>query len=423
MDFFAEKNGVLHAEDVPLTELAQEFGTPLYVYSQASIVSQYETLSAVLKKHLPKEKQPLLCYACKANSNIAILSLLKSLGSGLEIVSEGELMRGVKAGFSGQKIISTSFGKSKSEIEACLEADILQFNIECVDELYSINDIAKAKNKNANVLFRINPDIAGGGHDKINTGRKEDKFGSSSDKIIELYQLAEGLDNIKPVGVSIHIGSQVFNVQAFKPAFTKLAEIVKLLRDNGHEVNVLDIGGGFPIPYHDESNLDLDSYAQWVRDIILPLDVDIQMEPGRYMVGSSGVLLSTVEYIKTTDVRDFMVLDAGMNDLIRPALYDAFHLIESVEHRDNEIETYDVVGPICESGDIFAKNRQIQHVDAGDLVVFRSAGAYGFSMASNYNSRPMPAEVLVNGNKYELINKRQSLEEMIQRETVPDWIK
>lgn len=423
MDFFMAKNGILHAEDVALDVLAQNFGTPLYIYSKASIVSQYESLSAALKKYLPEDQQPLLCYACKANSNIAILSLLRSLGCGLEIVSEGELVRGLKAGFTGDRIISTSFGKNKDEIAACLDADILQFNIECVDELNSISEIASVKGKNADVVFRINPDVAGGGNDKIKTGRKEDKFGNSADKILELYALAESLEGLSPVGVSVHIGSQVFDVQAFRPAFEKLSETVKLLRANGHEVKVLDIGGGFPIIYNDEDNLDLEAYAQWVRDIILPLDVDIQMEPGRYMVGNSGVLLSRVEYVKTTDVRQFLVLDAGMNDLIRPALYEAFHLIEPVANRDNKIETYDVVGPICESGDIFTKNRQIQRVESGDLVAFRSAGAYGYAMASNYNSRPLPAEVLVDGSQYALISKRQTLEEIMERESLPEWMK
>lgn len=422
MGGFTEKNGILHADNIPLTEIAKEYGTPCYVYSASVIKKQFEALQNAMQKAIPADRQPLLCYACKANSNLAILKLLQTLGSGLEIVSEGELFRGLKSGFTGDKIISTSFGKNEYEIKACLDADILQFNIEAPEELDNINKYASQSGKKVNVVFRLNPNITGGGHNKISTGRKEDKFGNTAGDILALYKRAEEMEHIIPSGISVHIGSQVSNVEAFKPAFEKVAELVHILRNNGHTVTHLDIGGGFPIIYNDEQLLDLDAYAKWVAEIIVPLDTKIQMEPGRYMVGNSGVLLARTQYVKTTPSRKFLVLDAGMNDLIRPTLYEAYHGVRAVMSHNAQKETYDVVGPICESGDIFAKGREISEVNKGDLVVIESAGAYGFAMASNYNSRCLPAEILVDGDNVSLINKAQTLEDLIARENVPGWL-
>ncbi len=422
MSGFTEINGVLHADTFPLTTLAETYGTPCYIYSADVIRNQYNALKDALAKAIPADRQPLLCYACKANSNIAILKILQDLGSGLEIVSEGELYRGLKAGFKGENIISTSFGKSEGEIKACLDANILQFNIEAPEELENINKFAAELNKKADVVFRLNPNISGGGHSKISTGRKEDKFGNTAEDILALYAKAEGMPSINPVGVSIHIGSQISQVEAFRPGFERLAELVIALRAAGHKVTHLDIGGGFPIVYNDENLLDLDSYAQWVNDIIVPLDTQIQMEPGRYMVGNAGVLLSSAQYIKTTPSREFVVLDAGMNDLIRPTLYEAYHGIRPVLGHNGQKKTYDVVGPICESGDTFAKGREMNQVNAGDLVVIQSVGAYGFSMASNYNSRPLLPEILVDGDKVAVISKGQTLEQMIARESIPEWL-
>ncbi|MGH1455197.1 MAG: diaminopimelate decarboxylase [Alphaproteobacteria bacterium] len=422
MQGFHEKNNVLHVDNIPLSDIAKDYGTPAYVYSASVIRAQYQALSNAMKKAIPADRQPLLCYACKANSNIAILKLLHSLGSGLEIVSEGELYRGIKAGFTGNQIISTSYGKNEQEIKACLEADILQFNIEAPEELDNINKHATTMNKTAEIVFRLNPNIQGGGHSKINTGRKEDKFGNTHEDIMRLYAHAQTLGNVKPVGISIHIGSQVSQVEKFKPGFEKLATLVKDLRAAGHSVTHLDIGGGFPIIYNDENLLDLNAYAAWVNDIIVPLDTKIQMEPGRYMVGNAGILLASVQYVKTTPSRNFMVLDAGMNDLVRPTLYEAYHGIKPVNGHNREEVTYDIVGPICESGDIFAKDRTTKKVGNGDIVAIMSAGAYGFSMASNYNSRPIPAEILVDGDKVAVIGKTQSLDDLVAREEIPDWL-
>ncbi len=419
---FNDKDGVLHVDDIALPEVAAKYGTPCYVYSASVIRAQFEALKSAMARALPADRQPLLCYACKANSNIAILKLLQTLGSGLEIVSEGELFRGRKAGFSGDKIISTSFGKNEAEIKACLEANILQFNVESPDELNNINKFAAELGKNANVVFRLNPDISGGGHSKIATGRKEDKFGNTADDIRALYKIADKMSNVTALGLSIHIGSQISQADTFKPAFEALAALVQVLRGDGHRVERTDIGGGFPIAYNDEQLLDLDEYARFVRDVILPLDTQIQMEPGRYMVGNAGVLLSSAQYIKQTPSREFIVLDAGMNDLIRPTLYEAYHGVRPVLSSNRATKTYDVVGPICESGDIFAKAREMNEVGNGDLVVIQSTGAYGFSMASNYNSRPLLAEILVDGDKIALIGKAQTLDEMVARENLPKWL-
>ncbi|MBK9584701.1 MAG: diaminopimelate decarboxylase [Alphaproteobacteria bacterium] len=425
MTAFHDKKGILHVEDIPLPEIARQVGTPCYVYSAASIRSQYGALKSALEKVFPPERMPVLCYACKANSNIAILRVLQQLGSGLEIVSEGELFRGIEAGFRGDRIISTSFGKNEQEIRACLEADIHQFIIESWVELEQVNHYAAQAAKETAVLFRLNPDISGGGHSKISTGRKEHKFGNTENKIIEMYRRAAGMKYVRPVGISVHIGSQVTTLDSFRPAYEAVASLVKRLRAEKLTVERLDIGGGFPIAYTKNDNLlDLNAFAEWIAEIILPLNTEIQLEPGRYMVGNAGVLLTETLYVKETEDRRFLVLDAAMNDLIRPALYEAHHGIRPVLSRsDRKILPYDVVGPICESGDIFAKQRDIPEVRRGELVVIESAGAYGFSMASNYNSRPLPAEVLVDGSNMAVIRKRQTLHDLTRGETIPEWLR
>lgn len=423
MTGFNEKNGILHAENVSLQRIAEEVGTPTYVYSAAHITAQYERLKEAMERALPADRQPLLCYACKANSNVAILSLLRSLGAGLEIVSEGELERGLKAGFSAATIVSTGVGKTSSEITALLKAGAHQINVESLPELEHIGQIAAETGLTANVVFRLNPDIGGGSHNKNTTGRKDDKFGISEAKVFEGFAMAKDMPNVNALGLSMHIGSQVSTVETFKPAFTKLAEVVEALRAEGYEVSRLDIGGGFPIQYDDEDLLDLDAYAEWVNEIIVPLNTQIIMEPGRYLVGNAGVLLTEVEYVKLAEERKFLVIDAAMNDLIRPTLYDAYHAIEPVANRDAEKTKYDVVGPICETGDTFSKDRELPEMARGDLVVVKSAGAYGFCMSSNYNTRGRPAEVLVNDYEYTVIRARETTDEIIAKDNIPDWLR
>jgi len=423
MTGFNEKNNELYADDVALSKIAEAVGTPTYVYSASVVRSQYRALSDAMASALPAERQPLLCYACKANSNLAILSLLKNEGCGLEIVSEGELKRGLKAGINAQKIVSTGVGKQESEIKALLEAGIHQINVESLPELVKIQQIAAQIDIKAPVVFRLNPDVSGGGHHKISTGRKRDKFGISKESVFKAFEMAKEMSHINALGLSMHIGSQVFTVETFKDAFEKLPAIVAELRAAGHKIERLDIGGGFPIRYEDENLLDLSAYANWVRDIILPLDTEIIMEPGRYLVGNAGALLTRTLYVKETQDCDFLVLDAAMNDLIRPTLYEAFHGIEPVQNRGEAPKAYDIVGPICESGDTFATGRSIPAMKEGDLAVIRSAGAYGYCMASNYNTRPLPAEVLVDGDRFDIIKPRQSYEEILDRDVIPHWLR
>lgn len=419
---FNEKNGVLHCDGVDLRDLAAAVDTPTYVYSAAHIRAQYDALAGAMVKALPEDRQPMLCYACKANSNLAVLRVLQQQGSGLEIVSEGELHRGLAAGFDAGRIVATGVGKQDSEIAACLDKGIHQFNVESLPELENIQAIAEQMDKHADVVFRLNPDVSGGGHHKISTGRARDKFGISIERIFEAFEMAKEMSHVNALGLSMHIGSQVSDVVVFEDAFKKFAGIVGDIRAAGHEVARLDIGGGFPIVYDDEDLLDFDAYAQWVNDIIEPLGTEIIMEPGRYLVGNGGVMLTEVLYVKETNERDFLVIDAAMNDLIRPTLYDAYHGIEAVEDRDAARRTYDVVGPICETGDTFSQERELPEMQRGDLAVIKSAGAYGFCMASNYNTRPLPAEVLVDGDKFEVIRKRQSYQDVIGGDIIPDWL-
>lgn len=418
---FHEKDGVLHADGISLARIAAEVGTPAYVYSASVIEDQFNNLKNAMAKALPKDRQPLLCFACKANSNLAVLNLLKNLGSGLEIVSEGELMRGIKAGFDPDKIVSTGVGKQKSEIAAQLKAGIHQLNVESLPELERINEVAGQVGKKAKVAFRLNPNVSGGGHHKISTGRKRDKFGMGVEMMERAYAMATEMPNTEPVGLSMHIGSQVFEVEKFREAFTHLPGIVKDLRGKGHKVSRLDIGGGFPIIYKDERLLDLDAYAQWVNDIIAPLDTEIIMEPGRYLVGNAGVILSEVLYVKETQDRNFLILDAAMNDLIRPAMYDAYHGIEPITGWNAPRKTYDVVGPVCETGDTFTTDRELPETKEGEFVVIQTAGAYGASMASNYNTRTISAEVMTKDGEYAVIRPRQNYEEIIGRDVIPDW--
>ncbi len=419
---FEEKNGALYADGVPLSRIAAEVGTPTYVYSAGVIQTQFDALKGAVQRAMPKDRQPLLCFACKSNSNVAILAYLRSLGCALEIVSEGEMMRGLKAGFDPKTIVSTGVGKTRSEIARGLKAGILQFNVESLPELERIQSVAQEINIVADVVFRLNPNVAGGGHKKISTGQKFNKFGITDDLIDTAFAMAKDMSHVNAVGLSMHIGSQVSTVESFKTAFEKIPGIVARIRGNGHTVSRLDIGGGFPIVYKDEKLLDLDAYAQWVNDIIVPLDTQIIMEPGRYLVGNAGALLTRVEFVKESADRNFLIVDAAMNDLIRPTLYDAYHGIEPVENRGAAPQIYEVVGPICETGDTFAMERNIPAMKPGDLAVIRSAGAYGFCMASNSNTRGLPAEVLVKDGSYTIIRQRQDVQSRIDQDIVPAWV-
>ncbi len=420
--FERNTSGNLKCDGVDLHEIAKSYGTPTYVYAQNEIINQFNKLNSALSSKFKNLDVPLLCYACKANSHQAVLTILKNQGSGLEVVSGGELERGLKAGFNPQKIVFTGVGKQLHEIALAIRSGISSINIESIEEITHVGTVASELQKEISVLFRINPDVSGGGHDKISTGRERDKFGISTDRVIEAYTKAQDFEFIKAKGLSIHIGSQVFNVNAFEEAFSKLPSLVETLRSQGHEVSVLDIGGGFPIPYQGDEELDLDAYATWVKDIIAPLGTKIIMEPGRFMVGNAGVLLSRVISIKRTKDVSFVIVDAAMNDLIRPTLYDAHHEIIPVSLPRENKETYTVVGPICESGDTFAKERELPEMKEGDIVAFLSAGAYGFTMASNYNTRGLPSQVLVKDSRHSLIKPRQNIEDILAGESIPEWL-
>ncbi len=423
MTGFYYKNATLHVDDMPLSDIAAEHGTPAYVYSAAHIKHQYDALAGAMKRALPDGSHALLCYACKANSNIAVLSHLRKLGSGLEVVSGGELQRGLKAGFDPQKIVFTGVGKTRSEIALALNSNIKQFNVESLPEMAAIQDVAQSLNKIATVVFRLNPDVSGGGHHKISTGRKRDKFGIGYDAMLDAFAQAKDHSHINAVGLSMHIGSQVFDVAKFRDAFEKLPDIVSELRAKGYTIERLDIGGGFPIQYNNEDLLDLDAYAQWVADFVAPLGTELILEPGRYLVGNGGILLSEVLYVKETKDRSFLIIDAAMNDLIRPTLYEAYHGIVPIKQGANDMKAYDVVGPICETGDTFSTGRELPESKPGDLIAIQSAGAYGMSMASNYNTRGIIPEIMVMDGTAHLIRRRQSVEDILSYESIPETLR
>jgi diaminopimelate decarboxylase len=422
MSGFHEINGELCADGVPLSSIAEAYGTPTYVYSAGEMKKQYAALAGAMREYLPADQQPLLCFACKANSNLGVLAYLRSLGAGLEVVSGGELTRGLKAGFNPAHIVFTGVGKTRDEMILGLRSGIHQFNVESVPELIHLNAVAGEMNIKAPIVFRLNPHVTGGGHTKISTGRKHDKFGLDETYLKQAFEMLSDLPHIRCEGLSMHIGSQVSTVESFKEAFEKLPSLVQTLRSQGHRINRLDIGGGFPIIYKDEKLLDLSAYAKWVRDIIAPLKVEIIMEPGRYLVGNAGVLLSRVLYIKQTPDRNFLIVDTAMNDLIRPAMYDSYHAIAPIKNRHLPPLSYDVVGPVCESGDTFTKDRSLPELSAGDLVVIRSAGAYGSAMSSNYNTRPFIAEILTHEGAHTCLRTRQTVEEIFAKEHIPHWL-
>lgn len=418
--FFTYRDNVLHCEDVALSEIAANYGTPAYIYSAGAIRAQVQALKDAFGQALPENRQPRFCFACKANSNIHVLNVIREAGCDLEIVSEGELVRSLKAGFAADQIVSTGVGKTPSEIRASLTAGIHQFNVESVEELHAIDKIAGEMGKVAPVVFRLNPNVAAGGDDKIMTGRTRDKFGIGPDRIFEAFDLAQKMQHIQPLGLSMHIGSQIHEVWHFRQAYGKLAEIVSDLREKGHEISRLDIGGGFGITYQDETPLDPREIAAAVKDLIEPLGTEIIMEPGRFLVGNCGILLSEILYIKKTADKHFLILDKAMNDLLRPSLYDAYHGLSPVKKPDSNAKqhSYDIVGPICETGDTFARDRFLPEMKDGELVAIGSAGAYGACMASNYNTRCMLPEILVDGAKAQLIRRRQTYDDLLEMESL-----
>lgn len=420
MRHFEYKNGDMFAENVPLARIAKDVGTPVYVYSTATFTRHYRVFADSFS-----DTKALIAYSVKANSNIAVLATLAQQGAGADVVSGGELKRALVAGIPADKIVFSGVGKTRPEMRDALTAGIRVFNVESLAELHVLNDVALEMGKIAPVAFRVNPDVTAGGHAKISTGKKENKFGIAWSRAEETYAEAATLSGIEIVGVDVHIGSQISDLAPFETAIVKVNGLIKRLRAAGHTITSFDIGGGLGIPYGNNAAAPPppSEYAALVKRLTADMNVEMIFEPGRMIAGNSGVLLSEVLYVKRGEDRDFLIIDAAMNDLLRPALYDAYHDMEPVRlgNLDN-METYDVVGPICESGDTFTKRREMPKLESGDLIVLHSAGAYGASQASQYNTRPLVPEVLVNGDEYAVIRARPSVEDILKTESFPDWL-
>ena len=419
LHYFTYKNGHLHAEDVDLINLAASVETPFYVYSEATFRRHYRVFANAFQS-----LDTLIAYSVKANSNIAILKVLASEGAGADIVSGGELYRAQCAGIAPDKIVFSGVGKTEDEMRAGLHAGIYQFNVESESELIRLDRVAGEANLKAPIALRINPDVKAGGHVKISTGKSEDKFGVAWADARRLYGLARELANIEVKGVDVHIGSQISDLEPFERAFRKVGELIADLRADGCTISRLDLGGGLGIPYGEGvAPPHPDDYASMIRQVTKPLDVQLIFEPGRMIAGNAGILVSRVNYVKAGEAKTFLILDAGMNDLIRPAFYDAHHDILPVCEPDTEERiAYDVVGPVCETADRFAKSRNLSPLEEGDLVAIMSAGAYGAVQSSQYNTRPLAPEILVNGDRYAMIRKRPTFEEIVLNELTPDWL-
>ena len=416
MDFFQYKNEQLYVEDLPVKQLAEEFGTPLYIYSRATLERHWHAFDSALGKH-----PHLICYAVKANSNIGILNVMAKLGSGFDIVSQGELERVLAAGGEASKVVFSGVAKSRAEIMRALEVGIRCFNVESIAELYRINQIAGEMGKVAPISLRVNPDVDAHTHPYISTGLKENKFGVSVDEAREVYKLAATLPHVKITGMDCHIGSQLTELQPFLDATDRLIRLMEQLKEDGIKLKHLDLGGGLGVTYTNETPPHPSDYATALLNKLKNYeDLEIILEPGRAIAANAGILVAKVQYLKSNESRNFAITDTGMNDMIRPALYEAYmNIIEIDRTLGHEKAIYDVVGPVCETSDFLGKQRELA-IAEGDYIAQRSAGAYGASMSSNYNSRPRTAEVLVDGNKAHLIRRRENLSELWALESIAE---
>ena len=421
MDHFLYRDGALYAEDVAIADIAAQVGAPFYVYSTATLTRHFKLFDDALSWG-----EHLVCFAMKSNSNVAVLKLLGDLGAGMDVVSIGEYMRAKAAGVPGERIVFSGVGKTREEMAVALEGGIRQFNVESEPEMVALSEVAVSMGAVAPVTIRVNPDVDAKTHEKIATGKSENKFGIPISRAREVYAHAASLPGLKVIGIDVHIGSQLTDLAPFEAAYTKVAELTEQLRADGHEISRLDLGGGLGIPY-ERSNADPPlprDFGAVVREEVGHLGCEIEIEPGRLISGNAGLMVSEVIYVKEGEDREFLIIDAAMNDLIRPAMYGAHHDIIPVIEPAPGVEQakYDIVGPICESGDTFAKARVMPPVGPGDLVAFRSAGAYGAVMSSEYNSRPLIPEVLVHGDQFAVIRPRPTFDEMINRDTIPSWM-
>ena len=414
MDFFQYKNEQLYVEDLPVKQLAEEFGTPLYIYSRATLERHWHAFDSALGEH-----PHLICYAVKANSNIGILNVMAKLGSGFDIVSQGELERVLAADGEASKVVFSGVAKSRAEIMRALEVGIRCFNVESVAELHHINQIAGEMGKVAPISLRVNPDVDAHTHPYISTGLKENKFGVSVDEAREVYKLAATLPHVKITGMDCHIGSQLTELQPFLDATDRLIRLIEQLKEDGITLKHLDLGGGLGVTYTDETPPHPSDYAAALLNKLKDYeDLEIILEPGRAIAANAGILVAKVQYLKSNESRNFAITDTGMNDMIRPALYEAYmNIIEIDRTLGREKAIYDVVGPVCETSDFLGKQRELA-IAEGDYIAQRSAGAYGASMSSNYNSRPRTAEVLVDGDKAHLIRRRENLSELWALESI-----
>jgi diaminopimelate decarboxylase len=421
MDHFLYKNGTLHAEDVAIADIAASVGTPFYVYSAATLTRHYRLFTEALSP-LPH----LVCFAIKSLSNVAVLKLLGDLGAGMDVVSGGEYLRAKAAGVPGDRIVFSGVGKTREEMRLALQGGIRQFNLESEPEMRALSQVATELGVVAPVAVRVNPDVDAKTHEKIATGKKENKFGIPIDRASAVYAEIARLPGLKVVGIDVHIGSQLTELEPFELAFQKVADLTRQLRAEGHTITRLDLGGGLGIPYtrsNEAPPLPTD-YGAMIKRTLGDLDVEIEIEPGRLISGNSGLMVSGVIYVKNGEDRDFLILDAAMNDLVRPSMYGAHHdIIPVVEApAGSPTQAYDIVGPVCETGDTFAKARDLPLLAEGDLVAFRSAGAYGAVMSSEYNTRPLIPEVLVKGDHFAVIRARPTYDEMLNRDSIPEWL-
>ena len=412
MHYFSFKNGQLYCENVAVSRVAKTAGTPVYIYSKRTIVEHYRKIDEAFSG-----VDHLICYALKANSNLSIVKTLQKEGCGADIVSGGELYKALKAGIAPEKIVYAGVGKTKEEIATAIKNRIFMFNVESMPEAERINTVAKKLGKIVEVALRINPDVDPDTHHYITTGKKENKFGLNISRAKEYFLRTAKLNNLKVCGIHTHIGSQITKVEPYVLALKKVIALKEQLAKSGVNITRLNIGGGLGIIYDNETPSTPAYFASRVLPLLKPLGVKVILEPGRFIVGNAGIMAAQVQYIKVGEVKNYIILDAGMNDLIRPSLYDAYHNIVAVKKSSGRIKA-DVVGPICESGDFFGKNRLLSKVKEGDYVAVMSAGAYGYSMASNYNCRRKPAEVLVDGSKFKIVRKREVYSDLVRGERV-----
>jgi diaminopimelate decarboxylase len=421
MDHFLYRDGALFAEDVPVSEIVAAVGSPVYIYSTATLERHFKLFDEALAGI-----DHLVCYAMKAASNQAILKTLAALGAGMDVVSGGEYARAKAAGVPGDRIVFSGVGKTEEEIRAALTGGIRQFNVESEPEMRAIDRVAQSLGVVAPITVRVNPDVDAKTHEKIATGKSENKFGIPIAKAREVYAEAAAMKGLKVIGIDVHIGSQLTDLEPFRLAYRKVAELPETLRADGHEISRLDLGGGLGIPYERGNSappLPVE-YGSMIKEELGHLGCEIEIEPGRLIAGNAGILASQIIYLKEGEGREFMIIDAAMNDLIRPAMYSAHHDIVPVQEAEPgaEQQPYDIVGPVCESGDTFAKGRMMPKLAEGDLVAFRSAGAYGAVMSSEYNTRPLIPEVLVKDDQFAVIRPRPSFDEIINRDTIPEWL-